>query len=227
MRLVLLVWVVVMAGMVAEAGAQDGVDAPVYVATYIEVMPTSAAATRSLLQRYRDATTKAPGNLRCEALQRIGEPHQFVLLETWKDRASSDAHGQSAVAVETRQKIAAMRNAPTDDRVHTALSIGRAPAVPPRALYVVTHVDVIPPLKDDGATALRHLAEASRQHAGNLRFEVGQQVNRPNHFTVMEVWADGKAFEAHSMAPATREFRDTLAPATGALYDERRYQAID
>jgi hypothetical protein len=29
------------------------------------------------------------------------------------------------------------------------------------------------------------------------------------------------------MAPATREFRDALAPMTGALYDERMYRAID
>jgi len=29
------------------------------------------------------------------------------------------------------------------------------------------------------------------------------------------------------MAPATRHFRDKLAPATGALYDERKYRAID
>jgi hypothetical protein len=29
------------------------------------------------------------------------------------------------------------------------------------------------------------------------------------------------------MAPATREFRDTLALVTGALYDERMYTAVD
>jgi hypothetical protein len=29
------------------------------------------------------------------------------------------------------------------------------------------------------------------------------------------------------MAPATREFRDTLVLVTGALYDERMYTAVD
>ena len=62
---------------------------------------------------------------------------------------------------------------------------------------------------------------------GNLRFEVVQQVNRPNHFTVVEIWKDAKAVETHSMAAPTREFRDKLATMTGALYDERMYRAID
>jgi len=43
----------------------------------------------------------------------------------------------------------------------------------------------------------------------------------------VEIWKDTKAVEAHSMAPATREFRDKLATMTGALYDERMYRAID
>jgi quinol monooxygenase YgiN len=51
----------------------------------------------------------------------------------------------------------------------------------------VTHVDVIPPRKDDGVAMLRQLAADSRQREGNLRFEVVQQMNRPNHFTGVEI----------------------------------------
>ena len=154
------------------------------------------------------ARGKVPGN---EALARIGK-----------------AHGKSAGATDMREKIAAIRNAPTDERVHTALSTGPVESKVARgAVYVVTHVDVIPPRKDEGVAAVRRLADDSRQHEGNLRFEVVQQANRPNHFTVVEVWKDAKAMEAHSMAPATRHFRDTLAPVTGALYDERKYRALE
>src|SRR3989442_429394 len=95
------------------------------------------------------------------------------------------------------------------------------------AIYVATHVDVIPPRKDDGVAALKRLGDESRRGAGNLRFEVVQQTNRPNHFTVVEMWKDAKAVEAHSMAAVTREFRDKLATMTGALYDERMYKAVD
>jgi len=92
---------------------------------------------------------------------------------------------------------------------------------------VVTHVDVIPPRKDDGLAAVKQLGEDGRVEAGNLRFEVVQQTNRPNHFTVVEIWSDAKAVEAHSMAETTRQFRDKLGPMSGALYDERMFKAVD
>jgi quinol monooxygenase YgiN len=106
----------------ANARAPSPADGAVYVATYVEVMPTSAAVTRTTLQRYREASSKAAGNLRCELLQRLGEPHQFVILEIWSDRAAAAAHGRSSVATQTRDSIAATRNAPIDERVHTLLS---------------------------------------------------------------------------------------------------------
>jgi len=94
-------------------------------------------------------------------------------------------------------------------------------------VYVVTHVDVIPPRKDDGLAALVRLAEDSRPAAGNLRFEVVQQTNRPNHFTVVEIWRDPRAVEAHATAEATRRFRDALGPMSGALYDERLFRLVE
>jgi hypothetical protein len=56
------------------------------------------------------------------------------------------------------------------------------------AIVVVTHVDVPPPFKDTVVPMLQQLAEASRKDAGNQRFEVQQQANRPNHFTVRTVF---------------------------------------
>jgi quinol monooxygenase YgiN len=210
--------------VVSAIGTAHAQEAAVYSVTYVEVVPTAAASTPSLLRRYCESAIKESGNLRCELLQRIGAPHQLVVLEIWKDRETFEAHGKTATLQDTRERISAIRNAPTDERVHNALAVGPIGAKTARgAVYVVTHVDVIPPRKDDGVAMLRQLAADSRQHEGNLRFEVVQQMNRPNHFTVVEIWKDAKALEAHSMAPATRRFRDALAPATGALYDERTY----
>ena len=232
MRALLLACAVLIMGTIGDARAQTPAAPPpagnIYLATYVEVLPTSTPAAQSILKRYRDAALKEDGNLRCELVQRIGETHQFVILEVWRDWAAAEARGKGANVAEMREKIAAIRNAPTDERVHTGLSIGSVGVKPARgAVYVVTHVDVIPPRKDDGVAAVKQLAEDSRQHDGNLRFDVGQQTNRANHFTVVEIWKDAKAVEAHSMAPATRLFRDKLAPATGALYDERKYLAVD
>jgi quinol monooxygenase YgiN len=230
---VLLLGLVVMAiGVIQDARAQTPAPAPVegniYSVTYVEVMPTSKAEAATLLRRYREAARKEGGNLRCEVVQRIDQPHQFAILEIWKDQAAFEAHGKSVNTTDTREKIAAIRNAPTDERVHTALSIGPIDALSVRGgIYVATHVDVIPPRKDDGVAALKRLGEDSRRDRDNLRFEVVQQISRPNHFTVVEIWRDTRAVETHSMAAPTREFRDKLATMTGALYDERMYRALD
>ena len=236
---VLLLGLVVMAiGVIGGAGAQTPAPAQtptpapivgnIYSVTYIEVMPISKAEAVTVLRRYREAAQKEGGNLRCEVVQRIDQPHQFAILEIWKDQAAFEAHGKSPSTTDTREKIAFIRNAPTDERVHTALSIGPIDAPAARGgIYVATHVDVIPPRKDDGVAALKRLGEDSRRDHDNLRFEVVQQISRPNHFTVVEIWRDAKAVETHSMAAPTREFRDKLATMTGALYDERMYRAID
>jgi quinol monooxygenase YgiN len=214
--------------LVADADAPPVPDGSAYTATYVEVMPTAVAEAVSVLERYRDATRRRDGNLRCELLQRVAQPHQLVVLEVWKDRPALEAHAGQATTTDARARLATIRNAPTDERVHGALSVGPLGATPPRhAVYVVTHVDVIPPRKDDGVAALQRLGEASRKDDGNLRFEVVQQTSRPNHFTVVEVWRDAPAAQAHSVAVATRAFRDALATMTGALYDERTYRSID
>src|SRR5437879_600546 len=59
------------------------------------------------------------------------------------------------------------------------------------------------------------------------RYQIVQQTNRPTHFTVIEIWASREAFDAHGMAPHVREFRDRLAPMSGALYDERLYETVN
>jgi quinol monooxygenase YgiN len=225
---------ILVCGIVQDSRAQAPAQPPapiegnIYSVTYVEVMPTSKAAGAALLKGYRDTTRKEDGNLRCEVVQRVGLGHQFAIIEVWKDQKAFEAHAKSGNLVQTREKVAAIRNAPTDERVHIGLSVGPVDTKPARgALYVVTHVDVIPPRKDDGVAAVKALGEDSRKQDGSVRFEVVQQTNRPNHFTVVEVWKDEKVTDKHSMADTTRGFRDKLGTMTGALYDERMYKAIN
>jgi quinol monooxygenase YgiN len=224
----------VLAAMAAAVRAQAPApppappDGPRYAVTYIEVKSTAAIEAQKLVRGFRDAARKEAGNLREEAVQRIGQINQFVLLEAWKDQAAVDAHFKAPTTAEFRDKIKSIQNAPIDDRVHFALSVGpvqlKATAA---AVAVVTHVDVIPPQRENGTAFTRQLAEESRKEAGNMRFEAVTQVNRQNHFTAIEVWRDRKTVDVHSMAEHTRAFRDKLAPAAGALYDERFYRFMD
>jgi quinol monooxygenase YgiN len=203
-------------------------DGPRYVVTYVEVKPAAAVEGEKLVRQLRDATRKEAGNLRAEALRRIGQLNQFVLLEVWKDQPAVDARLKASAPAGLRDKIKAIQNAPIDDRVHFSLSVGPLEIGPTAAsVAAVTHVDVIPPQRENGTAFTRQLAEDSRKETGNLRFEAVTQVNRQNHFTVIEVWRDRKAADTHSVAEHTRAFRDKLAPATGALYDERFYRFIN
>ena len=201
---------------------------PLYVVTYVETKPTSRDEAVALLRSYRDASRSAPGNLRSLVVQRVRRPGQFVVVAAWKDKAAWDAHMAAAGTKEFRDKLNALRNAPADDRFHNGLSVG--PMDAPQAsgaAYAVTHVDVIPPRREDAVAALKLLGEANRSASGNLRYEVVQQTNRPNHFTVVEIWRSRDAYEANSMAAHQREFRDKLAQMTGALYDERLYEILN
>jgi quinol monooxygenase YgiN len=92
---------------------------------------------------------------------------------------------------------------------------------------VVTHVDVPGQFKDEAIVLMKKLAADSRREGGSERFDAWQQANRPNHSTVVEVWKDQAALDAHSVAPTTREFREKLGPMMGALYDDRRYKNLE
>src|SRR5262245_52674452 len=114
----------------APAGPPPVPDGPRYIVTYLEVMPTQTSAAARLVRQFRDATQREPGNLRAEALQRIGLSHQFVLLEAWKDQVSADGHGKAQTTTEFRDKIKAIQNAPLDERTHFPLSVASLPAKP-------------------------------------------------------------------------------------------------
>lgn len=232
---------------------------PYFIATYIEAGPASAANVVDLLKQQRAASSRESGNLRFEALQRIGQPHHFVLLEAWADGDARKAHAQAAHTIAFRKALQPHLYNPYDERPHAGLVAadpGKGMKVAGGAVYVVTHVDIIPP--EQFAPCKRQISEkgpcgndlvislvnASRKHSGNLRFDVLTQSNRPNHMTLVEVWASASDQEAHQVTADVKHARDALSgvvpgsglpadplfllnPLTGSLYDERLYKAID
>jgi quinol monooxygenase YgiN len=216
---------IVTATLGAPAHAQSSA---AYLATYIEVMPNAVAPGVALLKQYRDASVKEDGNLRAEALAEIDRPNRFVVVEAWRDKAALEAHGQSAATLKFRDKLKPIADAPYDERINTALYVTQGKSESQSgAIYVVTHVDVIPPGKDDCMAALKAMSVDTAGDAGNISYEVLQQANRGNHFTVIEAWTNRKALDAHAMAAHTRAFREKISPAAGALYDERIYKALN
>ena len=209
----------------AGAAAQEAI---VYGATYVEVAPGATSQGIELLKALAAASRKEDGNLRFQVVQERQRPNRFVVIEAWKDQAAFEGHRKGKPYAEFNEKLASIRNAPPDERVHNALAAAATmPGSTHGAIWVITHVDVPPPSKDACIAELKTLTDASRKDSGSLMFEVVQQTNRPNHFTVVEIWKDAKAFDAHGTADHTRRFRANLGPMLGAPYEDRVYMTVE
>lgn len=88
---------------------------------------------------------------------------------------------------------------------------------------VVTHLDVARVALDRALGLFDDYIKTSRAEPGSVSVEVLRQVNAPNHFTLVEVWADRAAYDAHISAPATRDFHRQLDPLLGSPHDERLF----
>jgi len=97
----------------------------------------------------------------------------------------------------------------------------------PDPVYVVTHIDLMPNGVPTGIPAMKQfVAESLKMEKDCVRFELLQQDGRPNHLTLVGIWKDKKAFDAHDSAPYTKEFREKMQPLIGSPWDERLHQLI-
>jgi quinol monooxygenase YgiN len=201
-------------------------DTSVYVVTYIEVLPNAVDAAATLLKSYRNVNREQSGCQRFDALQEISRPERFAIFEIWSDAAALD-RDRTMNTTSFHEKLAKIQSAPSDERRNNGLYLGSFPnASGFNAIYVITHVDLIPESNGRGLTLLKGMRNSSSQESNNLAYEVLQQANRLNHFTIVEEWRDMAALEGHLGAQQTREFRQALLPMEGAPYDDRRYEIL-
>jgi quinol monooxygenase YgiN len=201
-----------------------------FVVTYIDVIPSGATEAASLLKEAAAASRKEPGNLRYEILRRIGDAStEFAILEAWEDAKAFQQHAAGAAMKQFRDKLKPLQAGYYDERPSLGMMLGPvAAAGTSGAVYVLTHVDIAGPNNRDAANEmLKQMSEGGRKEPGAVRFEVWQQANRPNHFTVVEVWKDAASRDSHVVAASTRALRDKLGPIIGALYDDRAYSAVE
>jgi quinol monooxygenase YgiN len=200
----------------------------VYVATYLEARSASSEACAALAAQYVHATHADAGNVAVEALQDVGRPNRFVIVETWRDSASFAAHDKMSHTLEFRERLRLIHRSPYDQRVGRGFAVDPMPsAAGPKAVYVVTHVDVPGGQREPAEKLLRQLFESSRMNPGHVRYDIYQQDEpHTNHFTIFAVWQDRRAFETYGDSRDWREFREALAPLLGAPYDERLYRLL-
>lgn len=203
--------------VLAAAAAQAD---PLRALTFIEVRSHATERSGPVLRRYEQTV----GGHSVLVLEETARPERFALLET---APASDATADRDAA-QLSGNLSELLTAPLDRRTHREFGEpARAPAATPAALYVITHLDIAPPERGKGETALQHLAEQARHSAGNLRFEVWQQTDRSNHFNLIAAWRSREDFNNFAASAAAREFRTSVASLLGSPYDERFYRRAD
>jgi len=98
---------------------------------------------------------------------------------------------------------------------------GPAGAQSDQLQYVVIYVELKPADTKAGDRLLDDLAAQALASAGVIRFDVLQQVDRPNFFALFEIWSSAQTFTAFQSSSATQAILTQLAPLLGAPLDER------
>jgi quinol monooxygenase YgiN len=194
---------------------------------YFEVAPAEVSRTAAVLKTYRQATQKAAGATRVQVLQQIGRPNFFAVAEKWSNGGALQAQLASADNKTLRDELQASLISPFDERLLAPVTAQPARGTASdQAIYVLTHADAAA-RREEIPGMMQELATAARQESGNVLFDATVQPNRTNHFTLIEVWNDQKAYEAHEIAAVTKKFRSAFGAVSGALYDERIYKSIN
>lgn len=202
---------------------------PVRRLSFIEVRSDAAHRGRTLLDQYASADSSRSAQAHVLVLEDIARPERFVLVE---EAARAEDLAQATLPSE----LDALLTAPPDRRTNREFGDGatpggsmipHTPAPPGTAVYVVAHVDMAPPERAKGEAALQRITEQARKSAGNLRFDVWQQTDRPNHFNLIAMWTSHVKFNDFAAGPAAREFRKSVASSLGSPYDERLYLRVN
>jgi quinol monooxygenase YgiN len=93
-------------------------------------------------------------------------------------------------------------------------------------VVVVTHLDIIPTFTAQAQPVIEQFVVDSRKDPGVELFIVISWTPTTNHFQLIEVYRNQRAFDAHIGADHTILFRTQLQQFIGAPYDERLYQVL-
>jgi quinol monooxygenase YgiN len=226
--------VLIAAAMSVPAAFAQTAAEGVYAVTYLEVGTTAVAQGVDLIRKLRDASRREAASQEFTVLQETSRPNRLVIMEGWKDQAAFEAHDKGSAKAEFEAALKPIRNSPPDRKMLQPFANVAARAVPAGALFMVEHVDFLggdPAIAVAAAPLVKALAEASQKEPGALRYDIYRQpAPRINHYEVVAVWTDAKAFDAHETAAHTLQFRAATAQGGKAwranLYDQRLYKGL-
>lgn len=78
--------------------------------------------------------------------------------------------------------------------------------------YVVVYVEFLPAEAAQGGRQLEQLARLARAAAGIVSFNVSQEIQRPNFYSLVEIWDAAAAFQAFSDSSQTQAVLSAIQP---------------
>ena len=200
-----------------RSNASSNIDGDaVYVAIYLEVRSTAAREGITLATGYVIATRAEAGNVRADAFQ-DHRSNRFVVIQAWKDQASWAA----------RQGRPAYRRIPGQAEGHLSQPLRSAhpswvrrrrhARVRRRDPRVRAHPRRCPgPRREEAEALLKQLQQQILQDTGHVRYDVYQQADRTNHFTVFAAWTSRAAFDASRRHAARTAVPRSASPRSSA-----------
>jgi quinol monooxygenase YgiN len=100
-------------------GSEMKSPAPLYVATFVDLMPQNKEAGTKAIKDYVIATRREPGIVRIEAVAQVGgRDNHLLIFEVWKDQKAFDQHEASTSTRDFRARLLPLIGAPFDQRLH-------------------------------------------------------------------------------------------------------------
>jgi quinol monooxygenase YgiN len=89
-------------------------------------------------------------------------------------------------------------------------------------VFIISYIEATYAGKNQVATQLKQLRDASAKDNGLIRYEVLQRVAPANQFMALEIWKDQQAYDAHVASAHRKSFREKAAPLLLAPIDDRQ-----
>ena len=200
-----------------------------FVVTYVEFKPANTKAGAQILEKLAASAEDSSGVVNFDVLQQIDRPNFFALFEIWTNAQTFADFQNSSATQAILTQLTPLLEAPLDQRLGNLLTGTVNPRnqhAQARQIFVITHVDVDPQFVGQVLPLLDTFVSDSLHDAGVQSFGLLSQTPTPNHFQLVETFANVKAFDAHVSAQHSVDFRTNTAPFLGAPYDERLYQFV-
>jgi quinol monooxygenase YgiN len=100
---------------------------------------------------------------------------------------------------------------------------GSTHAQPVQTQYVVVYGEIAPSGRAirQAQSLLNYLSDLAKQTNGAILFSVNTEVERPNFFSLVEIWQDAATYAAFTSASGTQQVLQQLQPLLIAPLDER------